>query len=60
MMRGLFAELSSNLDIYFNSRYTKVYHISLNSQKKELSQRMSYEKSRLKITERGGQEMFIF
>ena len=60
MMRGLFAELSSNLDIDFNSRYTKVYHISLNSQKKELSQCMSYEKSRLKITERGGQEMFIF
>ena len=57
MMRGLLAVLSSNSDIYFNSRYTKVYYIPLNSQKKELSERMSYMKIRKEVTKRGGQEL---
>ena len=42
MMSGIFAVLSSNSDIHCNSRYTKVYYISLVSQKKELSEFMSY------------------
>ena len=57
MMRGLLAVLSSNSDIYFNSRYTKVYYISLNRQKKELSEHMSYMKIRKDVIERGGQEL---
>ena len=56
-MRGLLAVLSSNLDIYFNSRYTKVYYISLNRQKKELSENMSYMKICKDVIERGGQEL---
>ena len=57
MMRGLLTVLSSNSDIYFNSRYTKVYYISLNSQKKGLSVLMSYMKIRKEVTKRGGQEL---
>ena len=54
MMRGLLAVLSSNSDIYFNATYTKVYYISLNSQKKELSELMSYMKIHKEVTKRGG------
>ena len=54
MMRGLLAVLSSNSDIYFNARYTKVYYISLNSQKKELSELMSYMKIHKEVKKRGG------
>ena len=57
MMRNLLAVLSSNSDIYFNSRYTKVYYISLNSQKKELSELMSYMKILREVTKRGGQQL---
>ena len=56
MMRGIFAVLSSKSDIYFNSRYTKVYYVSLKSQQKELSKFMSYMKMFKKVTKRGGQE----
>ena len=56
-MCGLFAMLSSNSDIYFNSKYTKFYYISLNSQKKELSELMTYMKIRKEVPQWGGQEM---
>ena len=44
MMRVLLAVLSSNSGFYFNSKYTIVYYISLNSETKELSELMSYMK----------------
>ena len=50
MMRGIFAVLSSKSDIYFSSRYTKVYNGSLNSQQKELSEFMSYIKMIKEVT----------
>ena len=53
MMRDIFAVLSSKSDIYFNSRYTKVYYVSLNSQQKELSEFMSYMKMFKEVTKRG-------
>ena len=53
-MCGLLAVLSSSLDIYFNSRYTKVYYIALNSQKNELSILMSYMEICKEVTKRGG------
>ena len=57
MMCGLLAVLSSNSDIYFISRQTKVYYISLNSQRKELSEPVSYMKIRKEVTKQGGQEL---
>ena len=57
MMRGIFVVLSSNSDIYLNSRYTKVYYISLDSQKKELSECITYIKICKQIIKRGGQEL---
>ena len=54
MMRGLLAVLSSYSDIYFNSRYNKFYYILLNSQKKELSEPMSYMKICKEVTKQGG------
>ena len=57
MMCGLLAVLSSNWDIYFNSRYIKVYYVSLNSKKKELPELMSYMKILKEVTKRGGQEL---
>ena len=57
MMRGLLGVLSSNSDSYFNSRTTKVYYISLNSQKKELFEYMSYMKICKEVTKQAGQEM---
>ena len=57
MMRGTFAVLSSNSDIYFNSRYTKVYYVPLDSQKKELSNPRSYMNICKELTKRGGQEL---
>ena len=57
MMRGIIAVFSSNSDIYFDSRYTKVYYISLDIQKKELSELMSYMNICKEITKRGGQEL---
>ena len=44
MMHGHFAVISSNKDVHFGLRYTKVYYISLNSQKKGLSQLIIYIK----------------
>ena len=57
MMRGLMAALSSNSDMHVNSRQTKVYYISMNSQRKELSEPMSYMKIPKEITKQGGQEL---
>ena len=57
MMHGLLGVLSSNSDVYFNSRWTKVYFISLNSQKKELCESMSYMKIRKEVTKQAGQEL---
>ena len=56
-MRGIFAGLSSYSDIYFNSMYTKVYYIPLDSQKKELSELMSYIKMCKEITKRRGHDL---
>ena len=38
MMRGHYAMLSSNNDIYFDPMYTKAYTVSINSQKKKVSE----------------------
>ena len=42
MMRGHYAVLSSNKDIYFDLMYTKAYTISINSQTKKVSEHISY------------------
>ena len=41
-MRGHYAVLSSNKDIYFDLMYTKAYTISINSQTKKVSEHISY------------------
>ena len=42
MMRGNYAVLSSNYDIYFDLWYTKVYTLPLKGQEKEVSELISY------------------
>ena len=56
-MRGYFAVLSWNKDIYFDEMYTWVCYISLNSQKKKLSELMSHVKIRKVVTKWECQEM---
>ena len=53
----LFHEIGFRIDIYFDAMYTWVCYISLKSQKKELSQLMSYVNIHKVVTKLEGQEM---
>ena len=44
MMRGCFGGLKSNSHIYFGPVYIRLYHISLDNQKKEVFENISYMK----------------
>ena len=55
-MRGHFTELTSKQDINFDSKYTKLYYISLNSQMKKLSALMSYITIDKEVSKRGDEE----
>ena len=56
MMRGHFTELSYKQDINFDSKYTRLYYISLNSQMKKLSALMSYITFDKEVSKRGDEE----
>ena len=56
-MRGHFAVLSSNRDIYLDLKYILIFYISLNSQRKELSELISYMKIGKELTTRGCWEL---
>ena len=56
-MRSHYAVLSSNYDIYLDLMCTKAYTLPINSQKKKLSELISYMQIDKEVTTSGSQEL---
>ena len=57
MMRGHYAVLSSNVDIYFDLGYTKACALPIDSQKKKVSKLVSYMQLGKEVSKLGSQEL---
>ena len=57
MMRGCFGGLRSNLHIYFDPVYIRVYYTSLDNQKKEVFGKICYMKIGTEIGKREGRKL---